>query len=47
MRAQLQQVDDKEQKQLITCYIQKLTLTKQQYNIHNREMLAIMKALEQ
>ena len=29
MRAQLQQVNNKEQKQLITYYVQKLTLTKQ------------------
>ena len=29
MRAQLQQVNDQEQKQLITCYTQKLTFTKQ------------------
>ena len=46
MRAQLQQIDDQEWKQLIICYTQKLTFMKQQYNIHDREMLAIVKALE-
>ena len=46
MRAQLQQINNQKQKQLITCYTQKLTFTEQQYNVHDREMLAIMKALE-
>ena len=47
MRAQLQQTDDKKQRQLITCYAWKLTLTEQQYDVHDREMLAIIEALEQ
>ena len=47
MRAQLQQIDNEEQKWLIACYTWKLTFTEQQYNIHDREMLAIVKALEQ
>ena len=28
------------------CYAQKLILTKQQYNVHDQKMLAIVKALE-
>ena len=47
MRAWLQQINNQEQKRLIACYTQKLTLTEQQYDIHDREMLAIIKALEQ
>ena len=47
MRAQLQQINDQEQKQLITCYAWKLTLTEQQYDVHDREMLAIVEVLEQ
>ena len=47
MRAQLQQVNNKEWKWLITCYAWKLTLTEQQYDVHDREMLAIIEALEQ
>ena len=35
-----------QKKQLITCYAQKLTSTKQCYDIHDREMLAIIKALK-
>ena len=46
MRAWLQQIDDKEWKKLITCYAQKLTSTEQQYDVHDRKMLAIVKALE-
>ena len=46
MRAWLQQVDDQEWKRLITCYAWKLTSTEQWYDIHDREMLAIVKMLE-
>ena len=46
MRAQLQQINNEKQKQLIACYTWKLTSTEQQYNIHNKKMLAIIKALE-
>ena len=47
MRAWLQQIDDQEWKWLIACYTWKLILTEQWYNIHNREILAIMKMLKQ
>ena len=46
MRAQLQQIDDQEWKWLIACYAQKLTLTEQWYDVHDREMLAIVEVLE-
>ena len=46
MRAWLQQIDNQEQKQLIACYAQKLTLTKQWYDVHDRKMLAIIEVLE-
>ena len=46
MRAQLQQIDNKRQKQLIACYAQKLILMKQQYDVHDREMLGIVKTLK-
>ena len=46
MKAQLQQIDNKEQKWLITCYAWKLTSTEQQYDIHDTKILAIVKALK-
>ena len=46
MKAHLQQLNDQKQKQLIACYAQKLTFIEQQYDIHDWEMLAIVKALE-
>ena len=47
IEAYLQQLDDQKWKQLITCYAWKLISMKQQYDIHNWEMLAIIKTLEQ
>ena len=44
MKAWLQQINDQKWKQLITCYTWKLTFIKQQYDIHDKEMLAIVKA---
>ena len=46
MRAQLQQINNQEWKQLIACYTWKLTSMKQQYDIHDKEMLAIIKMLK-
>ena len=46
MRTWLQQIDEKEWKQLIACYAWKLILMKQWYDIHDREMLAIVEVLE-
>ena len=46
MRVWLQQINDQEWKWLITCYVQKLTSTKQQYDVHDREMLAIVETLK-
>jgi len=47
MKAWLQQLDDQKWKQLIACYAWKLMLMKQQYDVHDQEMLAIVKALKQ
>ena len=47
MRVWLQQIDDQEQKWLIACYAWKLISTKQWYDVHDWEMLAIVKALKQ
>ena len=46
IKAWLQQIDDEKWKWLIACYMWKLMLTKQWYDIHDRKMLAIMKTLE-
>ena len=46
MRAQLQQINNQEQKQLIVCYAWKLTFMKQWYDVHNQKMLAIIKTLK-
>ena len=46
IRAWLQQIDDQKQKWLIACYTQKLILTEQWYDVHDREMLAIVEALK-
>ena len=46
MRAWLQQIDDEKWKWLIACYIWKLTSTEQQYDVHDREMLAIVEVLK-
>ena len=47
MKTQLQQINNQKQKWLIACYAWKLILTEQQYDVHDREMLAIIKALKQ
>ena len=47
IRVWLQQIDNEKWKWLITCYAWKLISIKQQYNIHDQEMLAIIEALEQ
>ena len=46
MKAHLQQLNNQKQKQLIACYTQKLIFTEQQYDIHDQEMLAIVKTLK-
>ena len=47
MRTCLQQLDDQKWKQLIACYAWKLMFMKQWYDVHDQEMLAIVKTLEQ
>ena len=46
MKAWLQQIDDEKQKWLITCYAWKLIFMKQWYDIHDRKILTIIKALK-
>ena len=45
IKACLQQLDDQEWKRLIACYMWKLMLMKQWYNVHNQEMLAIVETV--
>ena len=47
MKTCLQQTNNQKWKQLIVCYTWKLMSIEQQYDIHDQEMLAIVKALEQ
>ena len=47
MRACLQQIEDQKWKWLIAYYAWKLTLTEQWYDIHDWEMLVIIKTLKQ
>jgi hypothetical protein len=44
--ARLQQADDQGRMRLVACYTRKLSPTEQNYDIHDREMLAIVEALE-
>jgi hypothetical protein len=44
--ARLQQRDDQGRPRLVACYARKLTPAEQNYDIHDREMLAIVEALQ-
>ena len=46
MRVWLQQINNEKWKWLIACYAWKLTSMKQWYDIHDKEMLAIIEALK-
>jgi len=44
--ARLQQKDDQGRKRLVACYARKLTKAEQNYDVHDRELLAIVEALQ-